>query len=95
VVESALDPLGPIPNPIVTQRSAGEYSGSDSLGGEAAADPPEPGPPTTMPRGGAVAARWAHNPKVGGSNPSPATRPGRTHPRVRPAVVLPPAIYPN
>ena len=24
-------------------------------------------------RGGAVAARWAHNPKVGGSNPSPAT----------------------
>jgi hypothetical protein len=26
-----------------------------------------------MPRGGAAAARWAHNPKVGGSNPSPAT----------------------
>jgi hypothetical protein len=25
-------------------------------------------------RGGAVAARWAHNPKVGGSNPSPATK---------------------
>ena len=25
-------------------------------------------------RGGAVAARWAHNPKVGGSNPPPATR---------------------
>ena len=24
-------------------------------------------------RGGAVAARWAHNPKVGGSNPPPAT----------------------
>jgi hypothetical protein len=24
-------------------------------------------------RGGAVAARWAHNPKVLGSNPSPAT----------------------
>jgi len=24
-------------------------------------------------RGGAAAARWAHNPKVGGSNPSPAT----------------------
>ena len=24
-------------------------------------------------RGGAVAARRAHNPKVGGSNPSPAT----------------------
>jgi hypothetical protein len=27
-----------------------------------------------MTRGGAVAARWAHNPKVGGSNPSPATK---------------------
>ena len=25
-------------------------------------------------RGGAVAARWAHNPKVGGSNPPPATK---------------------
>ncbi len=25
------------------------------------------------PRGGAAAARWAHNPKVGGSNPPPAT----------------------
>ena len=30
-------------------------------------------------RGGAAAARWAHNPKVGGSNPSPATTtPGAT-----------------
>ena len=28
-------------------------------------------------RGGAVAARRAHNPKVGGSNPSPATKSGR------------------
>ena len=27
------------------------------------------------PRGGAAAARWAHNPKVGGSNPPPATKP--------------------
>ena len=25
-------------------------------------------------RGGAVVARWAHNPKVVGSNPSPATK---------------------
>ena len=25
-------------------------------------------------RGGAVAARWAHNPKVVGSNPAPATK---------------------
>ena len=24
-------------------------------------------------RGGAVAARWAHNPKVAGSSPAPAT----------------------
>jgi hypothetical protein len=24
-------------------------------------------------RGGAEVARWAHNPKVGGSNPPPAT----------------------
>ena len=24
-------------------------------------------------RGGAVEARWAHNPKVAGSNPAPAT----------------------
>ena len=27
-----------------------------------------------MARGGAVAARWAHNPKVVGSNPTPATK---------------------
>ncbi len=26
------------------------------------------------PRGGAVVARWAHNPKAGGSIPSPATQ---------------------
>ena len=25
-------------------------------------------------RGGAVAARWAHNPKVAGSSPAPATK---------------------
>jgi hypothetical protein len=25
-------------------------------------------------RGGAVVARWAHNPKVVGSNPAPATK---------------------
>ena len=30
-------------------------------------------------RGGAVAARRAHNPKVGGSNPSPATKNRYTH----------------
>ncbi len=26
------------------------------------------------PRGGAVVARWAHNPKVVGSSPAPATK---------------------
>jgi hypothetical protein len=30
-------------------------------------------------RGGAAVARWAHNPKVGGSNPSPATRKAGTN----------------
>ena len=29
--------------------------------------------PTMILRGGAVVARWAHNPKVGGSNPPSAT----------------------
>ena len=42
VAESALAPPGPIPNPVVTQRSAGEYCGGDSMGGEAAADTPHP-----------------------------------------------------
>ena len=40
VVESALDPPGPIPNPVVTQRSAGEYLVGDCLGGEATASIP-------------------------------------------------------
>ena len=31
----------------------------------------------TAPRGGAVVARWAHNPKAGGSIPSPATKSNR------------------
>ncbi len=82
VAESVLAPPGPIPNPVVTQRSAGEYWGGDPLGGEAAADAPHPQPGQGKPhgqearttRGGAAAARWAHNPKVGGSNPPPATR---------------------
>jgi hypothetical protein len=38
VVESALDPPGPIPNPVVPQRSAGEYCTGDRVGGEATAD---------------------------------------------------------
>ena len=119
VAESVLAPPGPIPNPVVTQRSAGEYCGGDPTGGEAAAGTPHPqprtaagslarwsdgqparrpaGPMVSRPggqpvrrngqdddggrpsrarhptRGGAAAARWAHNPKVGGSNPPPAT----------------------
>jgi hypothetical protein len=40
VAKSALDPPGPIPNPVVTQCSAGEYCGGDPTGGEAAADAP-------------------------------------------------------
>jgi hypothetical protein len=75
VAESALDPPGPIPNPVVTQCSAGEYCGGDPTGGEAAADAPHLRRRVwgCLTRGGAAAARWAHNPKVGGSNPSPAT----------------------
>src|SRR5215207_6887808 len=42
VAASALAPPGPIPNPVVTQRSAGEYLGGDPLGGEAAAGTPAP-----------------------------------------------------
>ena len=42
VAASALAPPGPIPNPVVTQRSAGEYCGGDSTGGEAVAGTPDP-----------------------------------------------------
>ena len=40
MAESASDPPGPISNPVVTRRSAGEYCGGDPVGGEAAADTP-------------------------------------------------------
>jgi hypothetical protein len=74
VAESVLAPPGPIPNPVVTQGSAGEYCGGDPVGGEAAAGTaPPPSARQPVPRGGAAAARWAHNPKVAGSNPAPAT----------------------
>jgi hypothetical protein len=96
VAESVLAPPGPIPNPVVTQRSAGEYCGGDPTGGEAAAGTPHPRrrlddkgsellahsyerTPKHPTRGGAAAARWAHNPKVGGSNPPPATNCQRRH----------------
>ena len=42
VAESAVAPPGPIPNPVVTRRSAGEYCRGDSVGGEAAAGTPRP-----------------------------------------------------
>ena len=51
MAESAVDPPGPIPNPIVTHRSAGEYSGGDPRGGEAAAGAPRPDPNATGARG--------------------------------------------
>ncbi len=37
VAESVVAPPGPIPNPVVTRCSAGEYCGGDPVGGEAAA----------------------------------------------------------
>ena len=40
VAESVLAPPGPIPNPVVTQGSAGEYCRGDAVGGEAAAGAP-------------------------------------------------------
>ena len=78
VAESAVAPPGSIPNPVVTHGSAGEYCRGDAVGGEAAAGAPQDPHVARFThhhpaRGGAVAARWAHNPKVGGSNPPPAT----------------------
>ncbi len=50
----------------------------------------EPGLTTTVrERGGAAAARRAHNPKVVGSNPTPATNRLHLEPRARPPGVLP------
>ena len=40
VAESPLAPPGPIPEPVGTQRSAGEYCRGDAAGGEAAAGAP-------------------------------------------------------
>ena len=52
MAKSALDPPGPIPNPVVTQCSAGEYCGGDPTGGEAAADAPHLLPGETGPDAG-------------------------------------------
>jgi hypothetical protein len=78
VAESAMAPPSPIPNLVVPHGSAGEYCTGNRVGGEAAAHTPEGTSNrrtlvSSPPRGGAVAARWAHNPKVAGSNPAPAT----------------------
>ena len=94
VAESVLAPPGPIPNPVVTQYSAGEYCSGNAVGGEAAAGAPQVLEllDVMVSRGGAEAARWAHNPKVGGSNPPPAT--SRSDFDVRPFCVNPPfCIY--
>jgi hypothetical protein len=71
-----------IPNRVVPGVSAGEYCVGNCVGGEAAARTSRQRTSTPVhqlrvnfapPRGGAVAARRAHNPKVAGSNPAPAT----------------------
>lgn len=87
VAESAVVPPGPIPNPVVTHCSAGEYCGGNAVGGEAAAGTSQAREScqSTLARGGAEAARWAHNPKVGGSNPPPATHTQRPDAHQRPA----------
>ncbi len=41
VAASASVPPGPIPNPVVTRRSAGEYCRGDPVGGEAVAGIPD------------------------------------------------------
>ncbi len=61
---SAVDPPRPIPNRVVKHRSA------EGTGGMPAG---RVGPCAHLARRGAVAARRAHNPKVGGSNPPAAT----------------------
>ena len=48
---SAVDPPGPIPNPVVTCGSAGEYCGGDPVGGEAVAGTPQGLPPPSLCRG--------------------------------------------
>ena len=78
------DPPVPIPNTVVKRPSA-----DDTRRAAARDNRPVPGPPTTpavalvnevhcvyATRDGAVVARRAHNPKVVGSNPTPATREG-------------------
>jgi hypothetical protein len=78
-------PPVPIPNTVVKRSSA-----DDTAWATAWDNRPVPGPPLTLfcsisynsitaTRDGAVVARRAHNPKVVGSNPTPATKWGRGH----------------
>ncbi len=62
-------PPGPIPNPVVTQRSAGEYWGGDPLGGEAAAGTPHPQHQTAE-DGPRLNASATHTPVAGWSSGS-------------------------
>ena len=65
--------------PRQRRRSTGRATAREARPSRAAPPPrplhPPPRPPSRPPvsRGGAAAARWAHNPKVVGSNPTPAT----------------------
>ena len=43
---------------------------------------------TKTSRGGAVVARWAHNPKVAGSSPAPATKSKRLCHRAQPLLLF-------
>ena len=86
VAESGVATPRSIPNRVVPHTSAGEYCAGNRVGGEAAARTAEPTVhhSAPSPRGGAAAARWAHNPEVVGSNPTPATseEPSGLSPRV-------------
>ena len=68
VAESAVAPPGPIPNPVVTHRSAGEYCGGDPMGGEAAAAPPTPSRTdgrARLPQPIALVAGWSSGSSLG------------------------------
>src|SRR3954463_10661076 len=65
VVDGEVDPPVPIPNTVVKR-----FSTDGTTCASAWENRPPPG---TSSRDGAAEARRAHNPKVGGSNPPPAT----------------------
>ena len=72
MVESVLAPPGPIPNPVVTQGSAGESTaGATPWEARPADTAPTSGGPATLSAGWRAAARWAHNPKVAGFESRP------------------------